>query len=53
MHAHLCCSLVDTAKELKKQEGVCAQLEQEIEGLEVHAPYSEAKLGLKHGRDSV
>ena len=24
-----------------------------IEGLEVHAPYSEAKLGLKHGRDSV
>jgi len=24
-----------------------------IEGLEVHTPYSEAKLGLKHGRDSV
>ena len=24
-----------------------------IEGLEVHAPYSEAKLGLKHGRDSL
>ena len=24
-----------------------------IEGLEVHPPYSEAKLGLKHGRDSV